>query len=142
VRWLAPFLACFVVAAAAGTARAAASPRAAGWTHISDSPQSLVAFYARLPGRPSGVRRKVELLYDYASTQEDPDTLKRHRSAVVSAVVDCRAQSISMGGMVTYEDPMGRGAKVEQTRPPERTFRHAEPGTIDREVVRFACALR
>jgi len=47
-----------------------------------------------------------------------------------------------MGVIVTYADPMGRGAKVEQTRPPERTFRHAEPRTIDLEVVRFACALR
>ena len=46
-----------------------------------------------------------------------------------------------MGGMVTFAEPMGRGAKVEQTRPPERTFRHVEPGTIDLQVVRFACAL-
>lgn len=110
-----------------------------GWTHISESPHALVAFYARLRGRPVGVRREVELLYDYASTQEDPDTLMRHQSAVVSAVVDCRAHSISMGDMVTYAERMGRGAKVQQTHPPERPFRHAEPRTIDIEVIRFAC---
>jgi hypothetical protein len=123
----------------------ALSAQSTSWHVVVKSDDGQMTFYAdpkSLVIRDS--LRTVRLLYDYAQTQQNPDTLQQILSTIELASIDCRTRRIAPVQSANYAGHKGTGAIVSNSvTVPKEQLRYvtAAADSLDEKVVKYVCAI-
>jgi len=128
-----------VMAAAVMLPATAISAAETAWTRVTASQDGLITFYIDRAGIRGERMRTVRLLYDYRDVQQDPDTLKEHRSSIVVSRIDCAGRRIGMIRSEDFTAPMGRGKRESHAASGQPEMRPVAGGSIDAKIIRAAC---
>jgi hypothetical protein len=123
----------------------ALNAQSTSWRLVVNSDDGQIAFYADSTSVAiHGRLRNVRLLYDYAQTQQNPDTLERHLSTIELASVDCESRRIAPVQSTNYAGHKGAGALVSKSMSvPNEQLRYvtAAADSLDDKVVKYVCAI-
>jgi hypothetical protein len=123
----------------------ALNAQSTSWRLVVKSNDGQVAFYADSTSLAiQDTLRTVRLLYDYAQTQQNPDTLERHLSTIELASIDCKSRRIAPMQSTNYTGRKGAGAVVSNSaRVPKEQLRYvtATADSLDDKVINYVCAL-
>jgi hypothetical protein len=115
------------------------------WRLVVKSDDGQIAFYADSTSLAiQDTLRSVRLLYDYAQTQQNPDTLERHLSTIELASIDCKSRRIAPVQSTNYAGHKGAGAVVNKSvSVPKEQLRYvtAAADSLDDKVVKHVCAI-
>jgi hypothetical protein len=115
------------------------------WRLVVKSDDGQIAFYADSTSVAiHDTLRTVRLLYDYAQTQQNPDTLERHLSTIELASIDCKSRRIAPVQSTNHAGHKGAGAVVSKSASvPKEQLRYvtAEADSLDDKVVKYVCAM-
>ena len=123
----------------------ALNAQSTSWRFVVKSDDGQIAFYADSTSVAiHGSLRNVRLLYDYAQTQQNPDTLERHLSTIELASIDCKGRRIAPVQSTNYAGHKGAGALVSKSMSvPNEQLRYvtAAADSLDDKVVKYVCAI-
>jgi hypothetical protein len=123
----------------------ALNAQSTSWRLVVKSDDGQIAFYADSTSLAiHDTLRSVRLLYDYAQTQQNPDTLERNLSTIELASIDCKSRRIASVQSTNYAGHKGAGAVVSKSvSVPKEQLRYvtAEADSLDDKVVKYVCAI-
>jgi hypothetical protein len=123
----------------------ALNAQSTSWRLVVKSDDGQIAFYADSSSLAiHDTLRTVRLLYDYAQTQQNPDTLERNLSTIELASIDCNSRRIAPVQSTNYAGHKGAGAVVSKSASvPKEQLRYvtAAADSLDDKVVKYVCAL-
>ena len=88
-----------------------------------------------------GDQVKLNYMLDFARPQQDRLHQVAYRSVVTSAILRCKARTVSLGKSDLYTGPKATGVLVGTTNPTNRetAFSAVEKDTSDEDLWRHAC---
>jgi hypothetical protein len=88
-----------------------------------------------------GDQVKLNYMVDFARPQQDRLHQLSYRSLVTSAIVRCKARTVSLGKSELYTGPRATGVLIATTEPTNRetAFAQVEKDTSDEDLWRHAC---
>jgi hypothetical protein len=123
----------------------ALNAQSTSWRLVVKSDDRQIAFYADSSSLAiHDTLRTVRLLYDYAQTQQNPDTLERNLSTIELASIDCNSRRIAPVQSTNYAGQKGAGAVVSKSASvPKEQLRYvtAAADSLDDKVVKYVCAM-
>jgi hypothetical protein len=123
----------------------ALNAQSTSWRLVVKSDDGQIAFYADSTSLAiHDTLRSVRLLYDYAQTQQNPDTLERNLSTIELTSIDCRSRRIAPVQSTNYAGHKGAGAVVSKSvSVPKEQLRYvtAAADSLDDIVVKYVCAI-
>jgi hypothetical protein len=123
----------------------ALNAQSTSWHLVVKSDDGQVTFYADSTSLTiHDALRTVRLLYDYAQTQQNPDTLERHLSTIELASIDCKGRRIAPVQSTNYTGHKGAGAVVSKSvNVPKEQLRYvtAAADSLDEKVVSYVCEI-
>ena len=123
----------------------ALNAQSTSWHLVVKSDDGQIAFYADSASLAiHDTLRTVRLLYDYAQTQQNPDTLERNLSTIEMASIDCKNRRIAPVQSTNYAGHKGAGAVVSKSvSVPNEQLRYVTDAadSLDDKVVKYVCAI-
>ena len=129
-----------IALAACLLACAAPAAFAAKWMPLRNSSTAALSVDTASVSR-RGDQMRLKYLVDFARPQQDRLHQLAYRSIVTSAIVRCKARTVSLGRSELYTGPKATGVLIATTDPTNRetAYTAVEKDTSDEDLWRHAC---
>jgi hypothetical protein len=130
----------YIALAACLLACAAPAAFAAKWMPLRNSNSAALSVDEASVSR-RGDQVRLNYMVDFARPQQDRLHQLAYRSIVTSAILRCKARTVSLGKSELYTGPKASGVLIATTEPTDREtrFTAVEKDTSDEDIWRHAC---